>query len=171
MTERGCTDDPMTTAQTSIQTKNMNTTALAYIGDAVYEIYVRERVLQKEHTHVDRLHKLAIGYVNNEGQAKAVKRLLNDGFLTVEEVALVKRARNHKTSSKPRNADPVNYKLATAFEALIGWLHLEGRKDRMEEIIFRAMEIIERPQQKAGRPACVSPAAYKPAGQAEGDDQ
>ena len=124
-------------------TKNMNTTALAYIGDAVYEIYVRERVLQQEKVHVDRLHKLAIGYVNNAGQAKAVKRMMNEEFLTEEEVSLVKRARNHKTASKPRNADPVNYKLATAFEALIGWLHLEGRKERMEEIIFHAMEIIE----------------------------
>ena len=121
----------------------MNTTALAYIGDAVYEIYVRERVLQQEKVHVDRLHKLAIGYVNNAGQAKAVKRMMNEEFLTEEEVSLVKRARNHKTASKPRNADPVNYKLATAFEALIGWLHLEGRKERMEEIIFHAMEIIE----------------------------
>ena len=129
-------------------TKNMNTTALAYIGDAVYEIYVRQRVLQMEKVHVDHLHKLAINYVNNTGQAKAVKRLMNDGFLTEEEVGLVKRARNHKTASKPRNADPVNYKLATAFEALIGWLHLDGQKDRMEEIIFRAMAIIEEPQQK-----------------------
>ena len=126
----------------------MNTTALAYIGDAVYEIYVRQRVLQMEKVHVDHLHKLAINYVNNAGQAKAVKRLMNEGFLTEEEVSLVKRARNHKTASKPRNADPVNYKLATAFEALIGWLHLDGQKDRMEEIIFRAMAIIEEPQQK-----------------------
>ena len=124
-------------------TKNMNTTALAYIGDAVYEIYVRQRVLQMEKVQVDHLHKLAINYVNNAGQAKAVKRMMNEEFLTEEEVSLVKRARNHKTASKPRNADPVNYKLATAFEALIGWLHLDGRKERMEEIIFHAMEIIE----------------------------
>ena len=123
--------------------KNINTTALAYIGDAVYEVYVRERVLQMEKVHVDHLHKLAINYVNNAGQAKAVKRMMNEDFLTEEEVSLVKRARNHKTASKPRNADPVNYKLATAFEALIGWLHLDGRKERMEEIIFHAMEIIE----------------------------
>ena len=126
-----------------INTKNINTTALAYIGDAVYEIYVRQRVLQLEKVHVDHLHKLAINYVNNAGQAKAVKRMMNEEFLTEEEVSLVKRARNHKTASKPRNADPVNYKLATAFEALIGWLHLDGRKERMEEIIFHAMEIIE----------------------------
>ena len=130
------------------KTKNINTTALAYVGDAVYEVYIRERVLQMEKVHVDYLHKLAIGYVNNAGQARAVKQMMKEGFFTEEEVALLKRARNHKTASKPRNADPVNYKLATAFEALIGWLHLDGRKDRMEEIIFRAIAIIEEPQQK-----------------------
>ena len=135
------------------ETKNITTTALAYIGDAVYEIYVRELVLQKEHVHVDHLHKLAINYVNNAGQAKAVKRLMAEGFLTEEETALVKRARNHKSASKPKNANPVNYKLATAFEALLGWLHLEGRKERLEEIVFRAIAIIEEPQQKPAETA------------------
>ena len=63
--------------------------------------------------------------------------------LTAEEEALAKRARNRKSASKPKNADPVDYKLATAFEALIGWLSLSGQKDRMEELIFKAMEIAE----------------------------
>ena len=65
------------------------------------------------------------------------------GFLTDEELALAKRARNHRTSSKPRNADPVEYKLATAFEALIGALYLSGETDRIEEIIGEALNIIE----------------------------
>lgn len=124
----------------------MNTTALAYIGDAVYEVYVRERVLTMERTHVDHIHKLSIRYVNNAGQAAAVKKMMNEGFLSDEETALVKRARNHKSASKPRNADPVNYKLATAFEALVGWLYLEGQKERMEEVVMRAIAIIEEPQ-------------------------
>ena len=102
---------------------------------------------------MDHLHKLAINYVNNAGQAKAVKRLMAEGFLTEEETALVKRARNHKSASKPKNANPVNYKLATAFEALLGWLHLEGRKERLEEIVFRAIAIIEEPQQKPAETA------------------
>ncbi len=124
----------------------MNTTALAYIGDAVYEVYIRERVLTMERTHVDHIHKLSIKYVNNAGQAAAVKKMMNEGFLSDEETALVKRARNHKSASKPRNADPVNYKLATAFEALVGWLYLEGQKERMEEVVMRAIAIIEEPQ-------------------------
>ena len=139
--------------------KEINTTALAYIGDAVYEIYVREHVLTAEPAdktafgqHVDALHKRAIRYVRAEGQAKAVKAMLRDGFLTGEEEALVKRARNHKSASKPKNADAMDYKYATAFEALLGFLHLtaqeagisgENAKNRMEEIIFKAFAIIE----------------------------
>lgn len=140
--------------------KEINTTALAYIGDAVYEIYVREHVLGQDlrgmdknfGAHVDALHKRAIRYVRADGQAKAVKAMLNEGFLGDEEVALVRRARNHKTASKPKNADAMDYKYATAFEALIGFWHLLAQaggddgaaaKQRMEEIIFKAFEKIE----------------------------
>ena len=137
--------------------KEINTTALAYIGDAVYEIYVREHVLGQDlrgmdknfGAHVDALHKRAIRYVRADGQAKAVKAMLNEGFLGDEEAALVRRARNHKTASKPKNADTMDYKYATAFEALIGFWHLSaqaggaGAKQRMDEIIFKAFERIE----------------------------
>lgn len=140
--------------------KEINTTALAYIGDAVYEIYVREHVLGQELSgmdknfgaHVDALHKRAIRYVRADGQAKAIKSMLNGGFLSDEEAALVRRARNHKSASKPKNADAMDYKYATAFEALIGFWHLSAQaggdgsteaKQRMEEIIFKAFEKIE----------------------------
>ena len=102
--------------------------------------------------HVDALHKRAIRYVRADGQAKAVKAMLNEGFLGDEEAALVRRARNHKTASKPKNADAMDYKYATAFEALIGFWHLSAQaggddgadaKQRMEEIIFKAFEKIE----------------------------
>ena len=123
--------------------RNMNTTALAFLGDAVYEVYVRQHVLEQERVHVDRLHRLAVKYVRADGQARVVKRLLAEGFLTEEEQALVKRARNHKSASKPKNADPVAYNLATAFEALLGFLHLREEKERMEEIIRFAFTVTE----------------------------
>lgn len=140
--------------------KEINTTALAYIGDAVYEIYVREHVLGQDlngmdknfGAHVDALHKRAIRYVRADGQAKAVKAMLNEGFFSDEEAALVRRARNHKSASKPKNADAMDYKYATAFEALIGFWHLSAQaggdgsteaKQRMEEIILKAFERIE----------------------------
>lgn len=121
----------------------MNTTALAFLGDAVYETYVRQHVLEKETVHVDRLHQMAVRYVRADGQARAVKRLLTERFLTEEETALVKRARNHRSASRPKNADPVAYKLATAFEALLGFLHLTEQNERLEEIIRRAFIIVE----------------------------
>ena len=120
----------------------MNTTALAFLGDAVYEVYARKYVMDQGEIRADKLHRSAVKYVCADGQAKAVKSLMND-FLTEEEVKLVKRARNHKTTSKARSASPVTYKLATAFEALIGYLYLMEDKPRMEAVIAEAIVRIE----------------------------
>ena len=122
--------------------RNMNTTALAYMGDAVYEVYIRQWAMASGQPAADKLHAMAVPFVKASGQAQAVRELMK-GFLTDDELALAKRARNHRTSSKPRNADPVEYKLATAFEALIGALYLSGETDRIEEIIGEALNIIE----------------------------
>ncbi|MEF9922736.1 MAG: ribonuclease III domain-containing protein [Anaerovoracaceae bacterium] len=122
--------------------KEINSTALAYLGDAVYEIYVRKHVMETGQTNADRLHQMAIKYVCADGQALAVKKMIN-GFLSEEEIRLVKRARNHKTTSKPRHADPIIYKLATAFEALLGHLYLAGQQQRLEEVIEETFRIIE----------------------------
>ena len=92
--------------------------------------------------NADRLHKRAIRYVCAAGQDKAV-RVLMDEFLTDEEIALVKRARNRKTATKARSADAVTYKMATAFEALLGYLHLSGKTERLEAIVEEAFRIIE----------------------------
>lgn len=121
--------------------KEINMTALAFMGDAVYEVFIRKYVMGKE-KRADILHKMAIKYVCAGGQAKAVKSLMKD-FLTEEECTIVKRARNHKTTSKSRSADIITYKMATAFEALIGYLYLEENLDRMEEIIYEAIKRIE----------------------------
>lgn len=121
---------------------DINITALAYLGDSVYEVYIREHVMQSGQIHADELHKMAVKFVSAPGQAKAIKYLMND-FLTEEEVKFCKRARNHKYTSKAKNATPVTYKLATAFEALIGKYKLEGNVERLEEIVKRSIEIIE----------------------------
>jgi len=120
----------------------LNTTALAFIGDAVYEVYVREMLLESGQVNADKLHSLAVKYVKAEGQAAALRAVFNS--LSEDEQALAKRARNRKSTSKPKNADPVEYKLATAFEALIGYLYLAKETDRMEEIINQAFTAIER---------------------------
>jgi len=119
----------------------VNTTALAFIGDAVYEVYIRKLVLSGGQTNADKLHHTAVKYVRAEGQATALRTIFD--CLSEDEQALVKRARNRKVASKPKNADPVEYKLATAFEALIGYLYLSGNWDRMDEILLLAASAIE----------------------------
>ena len=120
----------------------MNTTALAFLGDAVYETYVREYLIRSMSADADRLHRAAVKFVRAEAQAHAMKQLLDS--LSEEELGLVKRARNKKISTKPKNADPVLYKWATAFEALIGYLYLSGNRSRMEEVINTAMESVKK---------------------------
>jgi ribonuclease-3 family protein len=125
----------------------INTTALAYMGDAVYEVYVRSHVMERGQTNADKLHSMAVPFVKADGQAYAVK-ILMENFLNEEEAALVKRARNRKTTSKPKNASPMEYKWATAFEALLGYLYLLDDKERLEEVVQEAMRLIEQRKNK-----------------------
>ena len=120
----------------------MNTTALAFLGDAVYETYVRNHLILTMQADADKLHRNAVKYVRAEAQAGAMKQLLPS--LSEEELGLVKRARNKKISTKPKNADPVLYKWATAFEALIGYLYLSDNRTRMEEVITATMESVKK---------------------------
>ena len=120
---------------------SQNTTILAYLGDAVYELQVRQHVLDQGICKAEHLHRAAVRYVRAEAQAQALKILLPD--LSEEEVALVKRARNKKITSKPKNADPIAYKWATALEALIGYLYLSEQKERLLEIIATVIQTAE----------------------------
>jgi ribonuclease-3 family protein len=126
----------------------MNTTVLAFLGDSVFEVSVREHVINKGQTNADLLHKAAVGFVRADAQAYALKAMMDE--LTEEEQGLVKRARNKKISTKPKNADPVIYKWATAFEALIGFLYLSHNSSRMEEIIQKTIELIEKKNNGGG---------------------
>ncbi len=118
----------------------MNTEALAYMGDAVYEQAVREKLLHEGTRRVDNLHRKAVSYVNAEAQSKAIKEIFDE--LAEEEQALVKRARNHKFHSKAKHADAVTYKWATAFEALVGYYYLAGEEEKLRTLLERAFSII-----------------------------
>lgn len=109
------------------------------MGDAVYEQAVREHVIKTGIYDVNRLHRMSTCYVKASAQADIIKRLFDE--LTEEEQKLVKRARNRKTATKAKNADPVTYKWATAFEALIGYLYLAGDDERLEQLMKKAIEI------------------------------
>lgn len=123
--------------------RQINTTALAYIGDAVYEVYVRKHVMETGQVNADRLHSMAVPYVKAKGQATALRTLAEE-FLTEEEKAITRRARNRRISSKPKNAELMDYKMATAFEALIGYLYLAGEQERLKEVMAAAVNVIEK---------------------------
>ena len=120
---------------------NVNTSTLAFLGDAVYEVAIRKMLVENGMNNADRLHRAAVKYVSAEGQSRAVKELSRD-FLTPEEIRLVKRGRNHRTTSHPRNVDPRKYKQATGFEALLGYLELSGDKARLDQVITEAIHVI-----------------------------
>ena len=131
--------------------KQTDILTLAFLGDAVYELAVRKRIVFSQAAlRADALHKKAVAYVNASSQAAVIKQMMEEGFLTEEEKDFVRRAHNHKTATRPKNADPVEYKWATAFEALLGLKHLAGEEDRLEALMRRAVEITEeRPNSNA----------------------
>ena len=110
-----------------------NGTTLAYIGDAIYEVIIREHLLNKGFSKVENLHNEAIKYTSAVGQAKALNNILD--VLSAEEVAVFKRGRNANTERKARNATLAEYKQSTGFEALIGYLYLNKSTDRIDQLI------------------------------------
>ena len=117
--------------------KEINSLVLAYLGDTIYEDYVREYLIKKGIANVKDLQTESIKYSSAKAQCEIVKRLINDNFFTSDELTIIKRARNHKCISHPKNCDIITYKYATGFEALIGYLKLENKMDRIEEISKR----------------------------------
>ena len=121
----------------------MSPLVLAYLGDTVYESYIREHLIrQNMNRKVNNLHKLAIQYSKAKEQATIIHEIENE--LTEEEMKIFKRGRNQKSHTAPKNADIIDYKYATGFEALIGYLYLGEEKERLEYIIQKGIEIIER---------------------------
>lgn len=116
--------------------------SLAYLGDTVYESYIREYLLKKNvFTKINALHKSAIGYVSATSQARVIRILDKD--LTEAERSVFKRGRNHKKTTGSKNASPIDYRYSTGFEALIGYLYLLGDKERLDYLVEKCINIIE----------------------------
>lgn len=120
----------------------MSPLVLAYLGDTVYESYIREHLIRQNiNKKVNDLHKLAIQYSKAKAQATIIHELQDE--LTEEEMRIFKRGRNQKPHTSPKNADIIDYKCATGFEALIGYLYLSEDQERLEYIIQKSIQIIE----------------------------
>lgn len=113
----------------------------AYMGDSVYEQFVREHIINQGVAKNGAYHKKAIKYVSANAQVKVLKEL--EEFLTDEEKDIVRRGRNSHPHSHAKNADIVDYKWATGFEALIGYLFLTKNNQRLGKIIEKVFQIIE----------------------------
>lgn len=113
----------------------MNSLVLAYLGDSIYEVYIRKYLIDKGIVKVKELQSESVKYVSAKSQSNILKNMLDDNLLTEEEISVVITARNHKNNHKPKNCDIITYKYATGFEALIGYLYINNKIERIEEII------------------------------------
>ncbi len=110
----------------------LSSAALAYLGDCVIELCVRELLVSRGISHSSDLNAYALDFVKAGSQSEAMKLILP--LLTEEEDAVFRRGRNIGHTSTPKSATPGQYRTATGMEALFGWLHLNGRKNRIDEL-------------------------------------
>lgn len=112
---------------------------LSFLGDAVFELLVREYLIGKGIVKLNDLQKFTLNFVTAKRQAYFVESLIKDEFLSLDELDLIRRGRNIKTHKSPKNCDIITYKYATAFEILIGYLYVNDR-DRLNDIFLYIVE-------------------------------
>ena len=117
----------------------VNSLALAYLGDSIYESYIREYLIKKGISHVNDLQVESLNYVSAKSQARILKNLMDKNIFTDEELSVIKRARNTKSKSHPKSCDIITYQHATSLEALFGYLKLRKNEERIEEIISKIL--------------------------------
>lgn len=122
--------------------KQYSPLTLAYIGDAVYDLIIRTIIVEHGNAPVHKLHKSASSYVKAEAQAKLIHQLEND--LSEEELLVYKRGRNAKSATSAKNASILDYRTATGFEALIGYLYLDNQIERALQLVRKGLEQIEK---------------------------
>lgn len=119
------------------EVRQMSPLTWAYVGDSVYEQYIRTHLVNTTRLKPHELHIKAIKYVKAKAQADILKRLMDD--LTEEEKDIVRRARNAENHHLPKNADPEDYMYSTAFEGLVGYLYLSKKDERLKEILEKCI--------------------------------
>ena len=120
--------------------KQLNGLTLAYMGDAVYEIYIRKYVISLGYSKVNELHKRVIKFTSGNAQAVLMHSLLEENLLTEEEINIFKRGRNSHVHTQRKNMNIQDYMDATGFEAVIGYLYLMDNISRIEEIVEYAVK-------------------------------
>lgn len=126
-------DNVMLSPKSENEIKELNPIVLAFIGDGVHTLYVRDMIVKSSNLLANGCHKESAKLCNAKSQANKLATIMN--LLTDEEKDIVRRARNAKTHHAAKNSDEETYKKATSFEALIGYLYLLGRYDRIKELL------------------------------------
>ncbi len=116
-----------------IDAKNLNPQSLAFVGDAVFSLYIRQRIVLNGDLKANAEHMLSTKYVKAAGQSEIIRCI--EGILTDDEMRIYKRARNYKTNNIAKNAKVADYKRATGLEALLGYLYLSGSLDRLTQLM------------------------------------
>ena len=124
------------------EARQLNPLQLALIGDGIFEVFIRNYILARNTAlSANKIHVKAIGYVKAKSQSCIMHEIQQ--FLNEEEEAVYKRGRNAKSPTVPKNAEVRDYRMATGFEALVGYLYLTGNKERLEFILNKSTEIIK----------------------------
>lgn len=126
--------------------REVPSSVLAYIGDAVFELHIRLYVASRNPCKSGLIHKKAVFYVKASAQARAARALLEE--LTEEEASIFRRGKNSNPSSTAKNASPSDYKYATGLEAVIGYLYLTGRQERLDELLSMIISAAECPEEE-----------------------
>lgn len=130
-----------------IDVKQLNALALAYMGDAVYEQAIREHLLRSGRVRPNVLHREATRYVSAKSQAAILQKMLEQNSLSEVELAIMKRGRNAKSGSVPKNTDVQTYNNSSGFEAVLGYLYLMDEQERVTQFIDEAIKIVENPEE------------------------
>lgn len=117
------------------QANLLNGLALAYMGDAVFELIIRKHIISLGYGKVNNLHKHVVKYTSGKSQANFIHYFLANDLLTDEEIAIFKRGRNSHINTSRKNIDIQDYLDATGFEALIGYLYLNNNHERLSELV------------------------------------
>lgn len=126
----------------NINPKEYNPLALAYIGDTVYDLFIRTKVLEKGNRHVTQMHKDSVQFVKAHSQSVSAYAIEEE--LTEEELRVLKWGRNAKSNTTPKNADVTEYRMATGFETLIGYLYLNDETERLSYLLEKAYVAVQK---------------------------
>lgn len=113
----------------------VNNLILAYLGDSVYELKIRTYLINLGINNVNKIQNKSLEYITAKKQSEIVKKMIDENIFTEEEIVIIKRGRNSKVNSHPKNIDIISYKWATALETLFGYLYLMNNFDRIDELI------------------------------------